>query len=281
MNQEYDENVDEMSFLQHLEMLRWHLIRGIGAIFLVAIVAFLNKSLLFDTIIFGPKQADFVSFQLLCDLSAWLHEALPSIVKSPDVLCIGQDMPDLQNINMAGQFTTHIMVSLIAGFVIAFPYLFWEIWRFIKPGLHSKELKYTRGIVFWTWFLFSSGIVFGYYVITPLSINFLTTYSISSQVQTLPTLSTYISTVTMVVLAAGILFELPILVYFLTKVGLITPAFLKKYRKHFFVIALIVSAIITPPDVFSQILVCLPLVVLYEISISISASILKQEDKAA
>ena len=280
MNNTDNQNVDEMSFLQHLELLRWHLIRGVGAIFVVAIIAFLNKSLLFDTIIFGPKQADFISFQVLCDFSAWLYETLPNVVASADVLCIGQDIPDLQNIDMAGQFTTHIMVSLVTGFIVAFPYLFWEIWRFIKPGLHTKELKYTRGIVFWTWFLFSTGVLFGYFLITPLSINFLSTYSVSPQVHSLPSLSTYISTVTMVVLSAGILFELPILVYFLTKVGLITPEFLKKYRRHFFVVALIVSAIITPPDVFSQILVCLPLVFLYEISIKISASILKQEQKA-
>lgn len=277
MNQEFKQEGEEMSFLQHLEMLRWHLVRGISAIFVVAIAAFLNKEILFDDIIFGPKSSDFISFQILCDFSGWLHELIPAIVKSADALCIGSDIPKLQNISMAGQFTTHIMVSLIAGVVIAFPYFFWELWRFVKPGLHQAELKYTKGIVFWTWFLFMAGILFGYYIITPLSINFLSTYSISNEVQSIPTLSTYISTVTTVVLAAGILFELPILVYFLTKIGFITPDFLKKYRKHFFVLALIIAAIITPPDVFSQVLVCLPLVFLYEVSILISASILKKE----
>jgi sec-independent protein translocase protein TatC len=180
---------------------------------------------------------------------------------------------------MTGQFTSHILVSIIAGLVIAFPYLIWELWRFIKPGLQPSERKMTRGLVFFTSLLFFTGVLFGYYVIAPLSINFLSTYSVSEAVQTIPTLRTYITTVTTVVLASGILFELPILVYFLTKIGLITPQFLRKYRRHFIVIALIIAAIITPPDLFSQILVCLPLMILYEISILLSIYITKKEAK--
>ena len=263
----------EMTFIQHLEVLRFHLMRSAIAIVVLAVVAFVNKSFLFDTVIFGPKQPDFITFQWLCELSHYLALNLPSLMSDPEVLCIGQGFPALQNIDMAGQFTSHIMVSMIAGLVVAFPYILWEMWRFIKPGLEKQEAQYARGLVFWGSLLFTSGILFGYYVISPLSVNFFFTYSISPDVQTLPTLSTYISTVTGVVLAAGIVFELPLVVYFLSKVGILTPAILRDYRRHFVVVALILSAIITPPDVFSQILVTIPLLFLYEISISISGRV--------
>ncbi|MAX78939.1 MAG: twin-arginine translocase subunit TatC [Crocinitomicaceae bacterium] len=268
---------DEMSFLQHLEELRWHIIRSGIAIVLIAIVAFFNKSFIFDTVIFGPKDENFITFQLLCDFSHFLFSIVPDLVISDDVLCIGQSFPPLQNINMSGQFTTHIMVSMIAGLVVGFPYVFWEFWRFVKPGLRKEEQRYTRGIVFWTWMLFVSGILFGYYIISPLSVNFFFNYSISDDVQTIPTLSTYISTVVTIVLACGFVFELPILVFFLTKAGLITPSFLKTYRKHALVAALVLSAVITPPDIFSQLLVTFPLIILYEISIVISRTVTNKE----
>lgn len=271
------DNQDQMSFLQHLEQLRWHLVRSVIAIIVLAIVAFVNKSFLFDDIIFAPKQGDFWTFRQLCALSSFLHDLMPGFVTDPKVLCIGQNLPDLQNINMAGQFTTHILASLIAGLVLGFPYLVWELWRFIKPGLSSKEIKNTRGLVFFVSILFAIGITFGYYIISPLSVNFFLTYQISDSVTSIPTLSTYISTVITVVLASGFIFELPVAVYFLTKAGIVSPELLKKYRRHFFVAALILAAIITPPDVFSQLLVCLPLVILYEISIFLSGRILKAE----
>lgn len=277
LGQQQPTDNDDMSFLEHLEELRWHLIRSSLAIVIMAVLAFANKSLLFDTIIFGPKRTDFWTFRKLCELSEWLNQVMPSLVTDPTVLCIGQEIPKLQNINMAGQFTSHIMVSMIAGFIVAFPYIVWEMWRFIKPGLHSTEQKLASSLIFWISFLFITGVLFGYYIISPLSINFLATYSVSGEVQTIPTLSTYISTVTMVVLAGGILFELPILVYFLTKIGLITADFLKTYRRHFFVVALILSAIITPPDVFSQLLVSFPLMFLYEVSIVLSRRIEKSD----
>lgn len=277
LGQQQPTDNDDMSFLEHLEELRWHLIRSSLAIVIMAVLAFANKSLLFDTIIFGPKRTDFWTFRKLCELSEWLNQVIPSLVTDPTVLCIGQEIPKLQNINMAGQFTSHIMVSMIAGFIVAFPYIVWEMWRFIKPGLHSTEQKLASSLIFWISFLFITGVLFGYYIISPLSINFLATYSVSGEVQTIPTLSTYISTVTMVVLAGGILFELPILVYFLTKIGLITADFLKTYRRHFFVVALILSAIITPPDVFSQLLVSFPLMFLYEVSIVLSRRIEKSD----
>mgnify|MGYP003331461787 CR=1 FL=1 len=267
---------DDMSFLEHLEALRWHLVRSIVAIIFFSILLFINKSFLFDTIIFGPKQADFWTFQRLCELSEKLNYLLPALIEK-EAICIGQNFPKLQNLDMSGQFMTHITVSLIGGLILAFPYFIWELWRFIKPALHSGEKKQTTGVVLSTSFLFMSGVLFGYYIIAPLSVNFFLNYQVSPDVLNSPTLSTYISTVTTIVLACGIVFELPILVYFLTKVGVLTPTFLRKYRKHALVASLILSAIITPPDVFSQCLVAVPILFLYEISILISSVVLKKE----
>jgi sec-independent protein translocase protein TatC len=267
----------EMSFLQHLEALRWHLVRSVIGITVATIVIFSNKSFVFDVIIFGPKSKDFPTFRALCKLSDWLYIQFPSLMQSKDILCIGQETYELQNIAMSGQFMTHILVSVVGGIIIAFPYVFWEIWRFIKPALQHSEKNYSRGVVFFTSLLFMLGVVFGYYIIVPLSVNFFITYNVSAQVINLPTLSTYISTVTTIVLACGIVFELPIMVYFLTKVGLVTPQILKKYRKHALIGALILSAVITPPDVFSQLLVSVPILFLYEVSIFISRLVIKKE----
>ena len=269
------EEQNEMSFLAHLEALRWHLVRATIAFLLFVILAFVNKSFLFDSIVFAPKNGDFWTYQQLCKLSAWLNNIVPSLVNDPDILCIGQDMPQLQNINMAGQFTTHIMAAMVTGLVLAFPYLIWELWRFIKPGLSKKEVNHSQGLVFFVSILFAIGVLFGYYIISPLSINFFLTYQISDAVTSLPTLQTYISTLITVVLASGFIFELPVLIYFLAKTGIVTAELLKTYRKHFFVAALILAAIITPPDVFSQFLVCIPLVILYEFSIVIAKRIEK------
>lgn len=268
-----DNSQGEMTFIQHLEVLRFNLMRSAIAVLVFTILAFINKSFLFDEVIFGPKRPDFFTFNKLCQLSEFLNQKIPGFFSDPSLLCIGGDFPPLQNIDMAGQFTSHIMVSMIAGLVISFPYILFEMWKFIKPGLEKNEAKYARGIVFWASLLFMTGVMFGYYVIAPLSVNFFFTYSISVDVQTLPTLSTYVSTVTGVVLAAGVVFELPLIVYFLSKVGILSPSILRTYRKHFVVVALILSAIITPPDIFSQILVTIPLIILYEISIRISGRV--------
>lgn len=265
----------EMSFLDHLEALRWHLIRSAISIIVLAVLAFINKTFVFDGIILGPKNPDFPTFQFLCFASEQLHQLLPAIFGA-DTLCIGQNMPKLQNINMAGQFTSHIMTSMVVGLIVSFPYVFWEIWRFIAPGLKANEKNNARGAVFTVSLLFFTGVLFGYFVISPLSVNFFLTYSVSETVQNMPTLGTYISTVTTVVLACGFVFQLPVIVYVLTKLGILTPLVLRKFRKHAFVVSLVLSAIITPPDVFSQFLVTLPLMVLYEISILISGRIVKQ-----
>jgi len=260
-----------MSFLEHLEELRWHLIRSTVVIFLMAIVAFVFHNFIFDNIILAPKSPEFFTNRLLCRLGDLVHVAK---------LCINSKPLEIINIDMAGQFKTHILVSLIAGLIVGFPYVFFEFWKFMKPALYENERKYARGSVFYSSLLFFLGILFGYYIIAPLSINFLGSYSVSGQIINRINLRSYISTVTTVALAGGITFELPVLVYFLTKAGLVTPAFLKRYRKHAIVIILILAAIITPPDIFSQILVFIPLVVLYEISILISKKIKRQQDAA-
>lgn len=260
----------EMSFLQHLEELRWHLVRSSAAIFIFALIAFFNKEFLFDKLILAPKNADFPTYRFLCMLGQKLN--------LDESICIKDLSFTLINIDMSGQFSTHMSVSLYAGIVLAFPYVIWELWRFIKPGLHNHERKYANGIVFFTSLLFFLGVLFGYYVVTPMSVNFLGTYQVSTLVANQISLGSFISTVTTLTLMTGVVFELPILVYFLTKIGVLTPEFMRNYRRHAIVVLLIISAIITPPDVTSQILVCIPLLALYEISIFVSAYVLKKQE---
>ncbi|MEA1887999.1 MAG: twin-arginine translocase subunit TatC [Bacteroidota bacterium] len=259
---------NEMSFLEHLEELRWHIVRSVVAIVIVGIIAFIYHDIIFDTIIIAPKNPDFLTNRLLCKLGQLVNI---------NALCINTHPFEIINIRMAGQFTTHIAVSLISGIILAFPYIFWEFWNFFKPALYSSEKKHTRGAVFFSSLLFISGILFGYYVIVPLSVHFLGSYSVSAEVTNQINLRSYIGTVASVALASGIIFELPILSYFLTKIGLVDPHFLKKYRKHSLIIILALSAIITPPDIFSQVLVCFPLIFLYEIGIYISRRVIAKD----
>ncbi|MFA8434002.1 MAG: twin-arginine translocase subunit TatC [Marinifilaceae bacterium] len=259
---------NEMSFLEHLEVLRWHLVRSFIAVFIFAIVAFAFYDIIFDKIILAPKNSEFFTNRVLAKLG--------ELVNVP-ALAINQTPFQVININLAGQFATHISVSLVVGLILGFPYLFFEFWQFVKPALYSNEKKHARGSIFYTSFLFAAGVLFGYYIITPLSVHFLGSYNVSDQVLNQINLKSYISSVTSIVLASGVIFELPVLIFFLSKIGLVTPQFLKKYRKHSVILILILSAIITPPDVFSQILVCLPLMVLYEIGIGISKRVYKKQ----
>jgi sec-independent protein translocase protein TatC len=261
----------EMSFLEHLEVMRWHLLRAFAAIIVMALVAFVFKEIVFDKIILAPKEPPFPTNRWLCQLGELLN------LKR---ICINQDPFDLQTVKMAEQFSMHIIVSLVAGIVVAFPYIFWEFWRFIVPALYEKEKRTASGAVFYTSLLFLLGVGFGYFIIAPLSVNFLGNYKVSESVISAPTLRSYVQTVTSVVLAAGIVFQLPILVYFLSRIGLVTPGFLKKYRRHSLVLIVTLSAIITPPDIFSQVLVALPLMILYEIGIAISKRIVRQQEEA-
>jgi len=260
----------EMSFLGHLEELRWHLIRSILAIVVLGIVAFIFRGFIFDVVILAPKNPDFLTNRLLCQFGT-------SVGISG--LCINNINLSIINITMSGQFSTHIMVSLIAGFLVAFPYIFWEFWLFVRPALYDKEKRHSRGAVLVSSLLFITGVLFGYFLIVPLSVNFLGSYVVSSQVSNQINLGSYISTLTSVVLASGVVFELPIVIYFLSKVGLVTPKFLKQYRRHAIVIVFIVSAVITPPDVFSQILVAVPLILLYEVSIFISGRVVSAQER--
>ncbi len=268
----------DMTFLQHLEELRWHIIRAIVAIVAGAILAFMFKNFIFDTVILAPNNPDFITNRLLCRLA--------DAVNAP-VLCINQNPVELISIKMSGQFTTHINISLVAGLILAFPYVFWEFWSFFRPALYEKERKYARGAVTMASLLFLMGILFGYFIITPLSINFLGSYRVSDLVNNQINITSYIGSVTSVALSAGITFELPIVVFFLARIGVVTPEFMRKYRKHSIVMVLILAAVITPPDIFSLILVTIPLILLYELSIFIAARVVRKraekdaEDEAA
>ncbi len=264
-------NEGEMSFLEHLEELRWHIIRSIIAIFVFMIIAFVLKNLIFDKIILAPKNPGFFTNRLLCQLGEMVNI---------DALCINTKPLNLISIKMAGQITTHITVAIVAGLILAFPYMMWEFWQFFKPALHSDEKQHTRGAVLATSLLFFAGVLFGYFALAPLSIHFLSSYQVSPDVVNQINIRSYIGTLTSICLATGLVFELPIIAFFLTKIGVITPSFMIKYRRHAIIVIVIIAAIITPPDVFSQMLVCIPLLALYEVGILISKRVMKKKEKA-
>ena len=263
---------DEMSFLDHLEELRWHLIRSVLAIVIIGTIAFLFKDFIFDVLLFGPKNKDFITYRWFCSISQTLGQG--------SSFCIEELPFRIQSRTVAGQFSAHLWTSVLAGFILSFPYIIYEFWKFISPGLYEKERKNARGFIFIASILFFIGVLFGYYIVTPLSINFLGNYSVSSEIFNDFDLSSYIGLLRASVLASGIIFELPIIIYFLTRVGVITPEFLKKNRKISLVLVLSLSAIITPPDVVSQIIVSIPILILYEVSIIISKIVTKNQDKA-
>tara|TARA_B100000575_G_scaffold242528_1_gene205921 strand:+ start:319 stop:1152 length:834 start_codon:yes stop_codon:yes gene_type:complete len=260
----------EMSFLDHLEELRWHLIRSLIAIFVFAIAAFISKGLIFGEIILGPSKSSFWTYKMLCILSELLNS---------DALCIS-DLPFIiQSRQMTGQFSMHITSSFVIGLICAFPYTFWEIWRFVKPGLYEKERKAASGATFYVSLLFFIGVLFGYFVVTPISINFLSNYQIDPSILNEFDIISYVSTVTTLVLACALLFQLPIVVYFATKAGLVSSVLLKNYRKHSIIVILMLSAVLTPPDPFSQVLIAIPLGLLYQLSIVIAVRLEKKERK--
>lgn len=258
-----------MSFLQHLEELRWHIIKSVIAILVMAVVAFLCKNIIFDNILIAPKSPDFVTNRFF----AWFAEKM----HNPS-LRINDKPFELISIAMSGQFSTHIWISIISGLILAFPYVVYQFWSFLSPALYEKERRYAKYAVFAISILFFIGVLFGYYVIVPLSIHFLGSYQISESVKNTINLTSYFSTISSVTLASGLVFELPVVIFFLSKIGIVTPQFLKTYRKHAIIVILIVAAIITPPDIFSQILVTIPLLVLYEVSIVISKAIYKKKE---
>src|SRR5690606_21180660 len=214
----------EMTFLDHLEELRWHIIRSLLAVVILTIVAFIYGPWIFENIVFAVAKPDFIFFDWMC--------ALGKLVGYEETLCV-EDIPfKIQSRQMTGQFTMHIAASLFIGVAIAFPYIVWEIWRFIKPGLVTKERKFSRGAVFSISFLFFSGVAFGYFVMSPLAVYFLSSYSLSDMIVNEFDITSYVSTIITLVFGSGLLFQLPVVVYFLTKIGIITPAFMRKYRRH-------------------------------------------------
>lgn len=259
-----------MSFLEHLEELRWHIIRSVLAVVFFAVIAYVYSRYIFDYILIAPQHPDFFTNRILCKLAEMTH--------SPS-LCINTKPLKLISTDLFGQFSADMKISTIAGFIIASPFVFWEFWRFIAPALHNNERRYARGAVFVISALFLVGVLFGYYVIVPFTIHFLGTYAISNQVENMIRINSYFSTVASSALASGVIFELPVLTYFLSKIGVVSPKFLRKYRRHAIVVILIVAAVISSPDVISQIMVSIPLLFLYEISIWVSVFVYKKKEK--
>jgi sec-independent protein translocase protein TatC len=264
-----NKDANDLTFLEHLEVLRGHLIRSVISVMVFTVAAFLIKDFIFNTVLFAPKNSEFITNRLFCELGKLMNSAR---------LCLNSEELDIINIDLAGQFKIHLRIAFFAGLILASPYIFTEIYRFVLPAMKDNEKKYSAGMVFYTSALFIVGILFGYYIIIPLTVNFLGGYSVSEQVANQINLKSYIGSVTSVTLSTGLAFELPIMIYFLSKVGLVTPEFMKKYRKHAIVVFLVLSGIITPPDVISQFLVCIPLYILFEASILISKRIEKQRE---
>ena len=273
---EEDELTDdghEMTFIDHLEELRWHILRSVAAIFVFTILAWIYQKFIFGNIIMGPTKPDFWTNRMLCKLAT---------ITGIDGLCYQQANFILQSREVSGQFMMAMTQSVIVGLLFTFPYLFWELWRFVKPGLKASERKIARGSVFWVSLLFFIGVSFGYFIVSPMAINFLANFKLDDSIQNQFDIQDYISLLSMLTLACGLTFQLPMISFVLSRVGILTPSFMKEYRRHALVVILIVAAIITPsPDIMSQLLVSLPLAGLYEISIWVSASVYKKREKEA
>ena len=263
----------EMAFLDHLEELRWHLVRSIVAIMICMVVSFFFTKWIFTNIIFAPANVDFITFKWLCKLG--------ELTGAVDTLCAKPFPFKIQSRYMTGQFTMQVLSAFVIGFIVSFPYVVWELWRFIKPGLKRNELKGSRGAVVAISFLFLLGISFGYFVLCPMMTWFFSSYSISDVIVNEFDITSYVSTFIALVFGSGLLFQLPVVVYFLTQMGVLTPQFMRTYRRHAIIVILIIGAIVTPPDPLSQVLISFPLFLLYEISIFISAYVVRRKRKEA
>jgi sec-independent protein translocase protein TatC len=262
----------EMSFIDHLEELRWHLIRSVIAIGIGAIVFFIFVRDIVDKVLLAPAHDDFVSYKWFCKSSHALGLG--------DTLCMSGVKVSFLSTEMTGQFISSFTIAFVGGFIVAFPYIFWEFWRFVKPALSGKELKQTRGVIFWVSFLFFLGVAFGYYILTPFMVNFYFSYSLSPLIEIKPTFSDYLENLIYTTVGIGVLFQMPLLVMVLARIGIVTARFLRKYRRHAFVLILIAAAIITPStDPFSLTIVTIPLYALYEASIVVASRINKRHDK--
>ena len=263
-------SLSEMSFLDHLEELRWLLIRVTLAVLIVSCLSYFIIDFIFEDVIFGPIHPDFITYRLFCDLTHYFGT-------DDGGMCVTEMPFIIQSTSLGGQFSVFLWTCITAGFILGFPYILWEIWKFISPALYKNEKKYAVWFILVSSLLFFLGVLFGYYLILPLSVNFFGGFNVSSVIKNEFNLDNYISIVKTSVISCGLIFELPIIIYFLTKIGLVTAATLREYRRYSIVIILIVAAIITPPDILSQIIVSIPLLILYEISILIAVLVNKKE----
>jgi len=254
----------EMGFLDHLEELRWHVIRAGLAVIFFATIALIFQNEVFEYIIYAPKKPGFITYKLFCAIS--------------DATCFSPPELPLITRELGEQFFMGITVSLYLGVIASFPYIFYEFWKFIKPGLYQTEVKIANRLIGTTSLLFILGVAFGYFIIAPFAISFLGSYSVGTEAVNSPTLSSYVNYLTMFTIPVGLAFELPIVVYFLAKIGLIGPDIMKKYRREAFLVIFIVAAIITPPDALTQILVGIPMYILYEISITVASRVVKNNE---
>jgi len=265
-------DANDMSFIDHLEDLRWTLFRSVVSIGIFAIIAFLNKSFVFEKVLFGPTKPEFPTFKFLCKIGEKMNF---------DLICIDTINYKVVNLELAGQFMTHITTSVAIGFIFAFPYLVWEVWKFVKPALHETEKNSSRTVILASALLFFIGVLFGYFVLVPFGINFLSTYSISAEIQNTFSLSNYISFISMFVLMSGIMFELPVVTFLLAKIGIVDDHMMREHRKHAVVSIFVISAIITPADIGTMIVVAIPLWILYEISIKVAGVVTRKRLKNA
>lgn len=262
----------EMTFIDHLEELRWHVIRSVIAVLIGAVAVFIYSDFVVNDILFAPTRSDFISARWLCSLG--------QNIGIGDVLCFKQVEAKFLENTMTGQFIASFTLAFIGGFILAFPYIFWEFWKFVRPALSEKELKKTRGVIFWVSLLFFTGVLFGYFILTPFMVNFYFNYKLSPQIQIMPSFSDYLENLIYTTAGVGVLFQMPLLVMVLARIGVVTGRFLRKYRRHAFVIILIAAAIITPStDPFSLTIVTIPLYLLFETSIIIASRINKRQEK--
>ena len=282
-----DTEPSEMTFFEHIDALRPHLVRGAMAIIIVGVIAFFCKHLIIDTVLFGPKSPEFPTNRMLvwvgaewAQVAAWLNSTLgTSLNIDPGSFSIGADRFSVINTSLAGQFNLHMKISLVTGIALATPYVLWEFWRFVRPALTPQEIAGTNWFVFCVSLCFFSGLLFGYFIMVPLSVNFFANYQASAEIVNMIDIGDYLSTVIVVSMACAFMFELPLLIYFLTRMGIVSAGFLRRYRRHAFVVLLVIAAIITPPDIFSLVLVILPLYGLYELSIKLAARIERKQSR--
>lgn len=262
----------EMSFIDHLEELRWHVIRAVIAILIGAVIVFIYAQWIVDKILFAPAHDGFITYKWFCVMGRFFGMG--------NTLCMNGIAVKFQSNTMTGQFISTFTLAFIGGFVIAFPYVFWEFWRFVKPALSEKEIKKTRGVIFWVSFLFFLGVVFGYYILTPFMVNFYFSYTLSPLIVNFPMFSDYFENLIWTTVGIGLLFQLPLVVAVLARIGIIKASFLKKYRRHAFVLIVTAAAIITPStDPFSLMIVTIPLYALYEASVIIASRINKSQEQ--